>query len=95
LVNVVQVAFWASVPLLAVYLAASWVLPGCSHGWLGYLLWSAAAAPSAYLTLRFFPPPEEEVARDGMRRRRALEALVYPVALCLVFLPRAYQLMPC
>jgi hypothetical protein len=62
---------------------------------LGYLLWFAAVASSAYLTLRFFPSPGEEVARDGVRRRRSWEALVYPVACCLVVFPRAYQLTPC
>jgi hypothetical protein len=58
--DLMQAVFWASVPPFGAYLAPSWAFRGCSPGWLGYLLWFAAVASSAYLTLRFFPPPREE-----------------------------------
>jgi hypothetical protein len=96
-VNVMQLAFWASVPLFGAYLAASWELRWCSPWWVGFLLESVVVASSAYLTVRFFhqlfPHPAEE-ARDGSSRRTS-EVVVYPAACCLALLPWGLQTMPC
>ena len=48
--NVMVIAFWTSVPLFGVCLAASWALGGCYLWWPGVLLWPVVGASSTYLT---------------------------------------------
>ena len=51
-VNVMQVAFWTSVPLFAVYLAVSWALGEVPLGWPGVPLWCVVVISSGFLTAR-------------------------------------------
>jgi hypothetical protein len=91
-VNVMQVAFWTSVPLFAVYLAVSWPgSPSEGHlGWPGKALLYVVVTSSGFLTARLSLPapsrkegwalPEPSSARSP---RRASEWLVYPIVLYL------------
>jgi hypothetical protein len=90
--NVVQGAFWTSVPLFAVYLA---VTPRDGRiGWPGEVLWWIILFSSAFLMVRVSPlmvsreEGEEFQETGGVRPlRRTSEWLAYPVVLCLaVFL---------
>jgi hypothetical protein len=82
-VNVMQVAFWASVPLFAVYLA---VTPRDGRlGWTGEVLWWVVLASSAFLTARTFPPVPGAIegTPSAGSDRRCSEALAHPVVLFL------------
>ncbi len=89
-VHLAMVAFWTGAPLFAVYLAASW--PQLDLGWPVLVLWIVVVASSAYLTVRYSSPLVEE-GHGGLRHRRASEALVYPITLCLACMPFALQVM--
>ena len=67
------VAFWTSVPLLAVALAASW--PQRNLGWSGVALWLVVMVSSAFLTAQDF----------RTLALRFSEWLVYPATLCVAF----------
>jgi hypothetical protein len=95
-VNVMQVAFWTSVPLFAVYLAVYW-----PHlGWPGEALLYVVVASSGFLTARLSLPapsreeggelPEPSSARSP---RLASESLVYPLTLVLASYLFASQLL--
>ena len=82
-VNAVQIAFWTSVPLLAVYLA---VTPRDGRlGLLGVVLWCVVMVSSAFLTARAFPPVPSEIegTLGAGPIRRGSEAPAYPVVLFL------------
>jgi hypothetical protein len=49
-VNVMQVAFWTSVPLLAVFVAVTWLLDDLV--WPAKALWVVVVVSSAFLTAR-------------------------------------------
>jgi hypothetical protein len=81
--NVVQGAFWTSVPLFAVYLA---VTPRDGRiGWPGEVLWWIILFSSAFLTAWSFPPVPGEIGGtpSSGSDRRGSEALAYPVVLFL------------
>jgi hypothetical protein len=76
-----QVIFWTSVPLFAVYVAVTWALSTDPlAAWPGVALWVVVLASSAYLAPRAFPPASDEGA-DGAARVE--ESLVYPITLLL------------
>ena len=83
-VNVMQVAFWTSVPLFAVYLAVS---PRDGRlGWPGIALLYVVLVSSAFLTALLALPaaPQEEgveFAGSGSAARRVSEWLVYAIVL--------------
>jgi hypothetical protein len=88
--NVMQVIFWTSVPLFAVYLAVSSVLSVDSPAWLGWALWMVVLASSAYLASQAFPPVSDEGVHS---EARASGSLVYPITLFLASLaPFAYRM---
>jgi NADH:ubiquinone oxidoreductase subunit 5 (subunit L)/multisubunit Na+/H+ antiporter MnhA subunit len=78
-VYLMMVAFWTSVPLLAVSLAVSWSQR--ELGWPGAVLWVVVLASSAYLTVRLCPlfPREGEGSESHAEARQTLETLVYPI----------------
>lgn len=80
-VYVMQVSFWTSVPLFAMYLLVSWALSADPFAsWPGIALWLVVLASSAYLAPQAFPP----VSDEGMHSEpRASETLVYPIILLL------------
>ena len=81
-VYLMMVAFWTSVPLLAVSLAAIW--PQRDLPWPVTILWLVVMASSAFLTLQGFSwsvSPEQEGERGETRRK--VEWLVYPITLFL------------
>ena len=86
--NVMQVAFWTSVPLFAVYLAAS---PSDGRlGWLGLALWCVAVVSSGFLTVKLGLPASSleegrELPEPGPAKSpgRASEWLVYALVLYL------------
>jgi hypothetical protein len=85
-VNVMQVAFWTSVPAFAVYLAVT--SRDGRLGWPGVALGFVVMASSAFLTARasLLMPPREEGGElpetGGVRSHRcASEWLAYPVVL--------------
>jgi hypothetical protein len=83
IVNVMQVAFWTSVPLFAVYLA---VTSGDGRlWWPGEVLWWVVLASAAFLTAWAFPPVpgENEGPPSAGPIRRGSEAPAYPVVLFL------------
>jgi len=90
--NVMQVAFWTSVPLFAVYLA---VTPRDGRlGWPGEVLWWVVVGSSAFLTAREFLPVPGEIGATfgtGPIRRRS-EALAYPVVLFLAVYLVVYRI---
>ena len=97
-VYVMQVAFWTSVPLLAVYLAVS---PRDGRlGWPGEALLYVVVASSGFLTARLSLPapsreeggklPEPSSARSP---RLASESLVYPLTLVLAVYLLSSQLL--
>ena len=93
-VYVMQVAFWTSVPLFAVYLAVS---PRDGRlGWPGETLLYVVVVSSAFLTARLALPAtsrEEggELGGAGSAARRVSEWLVYAIVLYLaVYLHSAY-----
>jgi hypothetical protein len=89
--HAVMVAFWTSVPLSAVSLAAIW--PQRDFPWPVTILWLVVMASSAFLTLQGFSSsvfPEQEGERGETRRN--LEWLVYPITLFLACSPFNLQL---
>jgi hypothetical protein len=89
-----QVAFWTSVPLLAVYLAVS---PRDVHlGLPGRVLFYVVLVSSAFLTARLaLPTPSREqggeLAGSGSAVQRVSEWLVYAIVLYLaVYLHGGY-----
>jgi hypothetical protein len=84
IVNVMQVAFWTSVPLFALYLA---VTPRDRRlGWPGEVLWWVVVVSAAFLTARLAPPTPareegEEFTEAGSAARRVSEWLVYAIVL--------------
>ena len=84
--NAMQVAFWTSVPLFAVYLA---VTPRDGRvGWPGVVLWCVVVASSAFLTACLaLPAPSREkggeLAGSGSVAPRVSEWLVYAIVLYL------------
>lgn len=86
IVNVVQVAFWAGIPLFAVYLA---VTPRDGRlGWPSVVLQCAVLASSAFVTARLaLPTPSQEEGAEltdpGSAARRVSEWLVYAIVLYL------------
>jgi hypothetical protein len=86
-----QVIFWTSVPLFAVYLAVSWALGAHTlASWPGITLWLVVVASSAYLTPQAFPPVSDEGVHS---EARASEALVYPITLLLAASTFAYRML--
>ena len=85
-VNAMQVAFWTSVPLLAVYLA---VTPRDGRiGWPGDALWWVVVVSAALLTAwPALPATSQEKGRElvgsGAAGRLASERLVYAIVLYL------------
>jgi|SRR5215218_701231 len=83
-VYVMQVAFWTSVPLFAVYLA---VTPRDGRlGWPGRVLLYVVIASSAFLTARLALPAAsreegEELPEPGSVAPRVSEWLVYAIVL--------------
>ncbi len=83
-VNVMQMAFWTSVPLFAVYLA---VIPTDGRlGSPGVVLWCVVLISSAFLTAWLALPaaPREEgveFAGSGSAARRVSEWLMYAIVL--------------
>jgi hypothetical protein len=93
-VNVMQVAFWTSVPLFAVYLAVS---PRDGRlGWPGEALWSVVVVSSVFLMacLVLFVPSREggELPEPSSATRRIPEWLVYAIVLYLAVYLVAYQI---
>jgi hypothetical protein len=85
-----MVAFWTSVPLLAVSLAAIW--PQRDLPWPVAIMWLVVMVSSAFLTVQGFSrsePPEQEGERGETRRN--LEWLVYPITLFLACYPFSLQ----
>ena len=84
--NVMQMAFWTSVPLFAVYLALS---PRDGRlGWPGEALLYVVLVSSAFLTARLaLPAPSREeggeLAGSGSAARRTSDWLVYAIILYL------------
>jgi hypothetical protein len=85
-----QVAFWTSVPLFAVYLAVSWALSEGPLGWPGEVLLYVVMASSAFLTARLYLPAPSREKGGGLSEprstgfpRSASEWLVYAVILYL------------
>jgi hypothetical protein len=96
-VKVMQVAFWTSVPLFAVYLA---VTPRDGRlGWPGVALLYVVLVSSAFLTARLALPASSreegvELAGSSSAARRVSEWLVYAIVLYLaVYFHSGY--MPC
>jgi hypothetical protein len=91
-VTIMQVAFWTSVPLLAVYLALT---PRDGRlGWPGEVLWWVVLNTSAFLSAWAFPPVPGEIGGTpsaGTIRRRS-EALAYPVVLFLAVYLVGFQM---
>jgi hypothetical protein len=83
-----HVAFWASVPLFAVYLAGCWLLGAGDLGWPGRVLWSVVVISSGFLTARL---GLEEPGPAGSFGRTS-EQLVYPVVFYLAVFLYAAQL---
>jgi hypothetical protein len=93
-VYVMQVAFWTSVPLLAVYLAVS---PRDGRlGWPGEALLYAVLVSSAFLTARLALPAASreqggELPEPSSAAQRVSEWLVYAIVLYLaVYLHGGY-----
>ena len=89
-VYLMMVAFWTSVPLLAVSLAVIW--PQRDLPWPGAIMWLVVMVSSAFLTVQGFSrsePPEQEGGRGETRRN--LEWLVYPITLFLACYPFSLQ----
>ena len=81
-VYLMMVAFWTSVPLFAVSLAAIW--PQRDLPWPVTILWLVVMASSVFLTVQGYSrsePPEHEDERGETRRK--VEWLVYPITLFL------------
>jgi hypothetical protein len=81
LVSVMQVAFWASVPLFVAALAASWLLGELV--WPAMLLWPVVILSSAFLTAREYRLVPRDGGESPAEARQRLEAVVYPVVLVL------------
>jgi hypothetical protein len=91
-VYVMQVAFWTSVPLLAVSLAVSWLLDDLV--WPAKVLWAVVVVSSAFLTAREYRLMPKEGGESPAEARRRLETLVYPVVLVLACSLPAFQVLP-
>ena len=93
-IYLMMVAFWTSVPLLALSLAVSW-----SQGDLlgpGEVVWVVVLASSAYLTVRLslLYPREGEGSESPTEARQRLETLVYPIVLVFSWSLPGFQLFP-
>ena len=94
-VYLMMVAFWTSVPLLAVSLAVSWSQRDL--GWPGEVLWVVVLASSAYLTVQLcplFPREGEGGSESHAEARQTLETLVYPIVFVFSGSLLGFQIFP-
>ncbi len=94
-VYLMMVAFWTSVPLLAVSLAVSWSQR--ELGWPGEVLWMVVLASSAGLTVRLCPlyPREGEGGSESpAEARQTFEKLVYPIVFVFSGSLLGFQIFP-
>ena len=92
LVYCTLVAFWASVPLFAVYLAASWALGADPFAWPGMVLWVVVLATSAYLTVATQASAAAREEGAVGEARQTPDTLVYPLTLILASSLYSFQL---
>ena len=94
LVYYTQVAFWASTPLFAGWLAVSWALGESSFAWPGVVLWCVVVGSSGFLTARDYRLMPREGGDSPVEARRRLETSAYPVVLVLACSVPAFQGLP-